>query len=69
MSAPTVPGTLRLSNGLAPAGLDRVVAALGRLDGGFRPHPYAAVTLRVRQRAQFARPPHHSCGGDHRHAA
>ncbi len=47
MSAPTVAGTLRLSNGVAPAEFDRVVAALGRLDERFRSYPAGTVELQL----------------------
>jgi len=47
MSAPTVAGTLRLSNGVAPAEFDHVVAALGRLDERFRSYPDGAVELQL----------------------
>ena len=47
MSAPTVAGTLRLSHGVAPAELDQVVAALGRLDERLRSYPAGAVELQL----------------------
>ena len=47
MSAPTVAGTLRLPNGVAPGEFDRVVAALGRLDERFRSYPDGTVELQL----------------------
>lgn len=47
MSAPTVAGTPRLSNGIAPAEFDQVVAVLGRFDERFRSYPDGAVELQL----------------------
>ncbi len=45
MTSPTVADTLRLANGVAPAELDRVVEALGRLDDRLRSFPAGTVEL------------------------
>ncbi len=44
-TSPTVADTLQLANGVAPAELDRVVDALGRLDDRLRSFPAGTVEL------------------------
>lgn len=53
MTPATVADALKLSNGLAPAETDLVIAALGRLDERLRSFPAGSVTLQlsVKERA------------------
>jgi len=47
MTPATVADALQLSNGLAPAETDLVIAALGRLDERLRSFPAGSVTLQL----------------------